>query len=219
MKQMPGAQPRQSSDADRHLACNTPAQPRGGVQGGEEHNAGRTDLVPLGEQVWQCARVGVRVCDPRIWIYARQFDLLAARKPERPEAEQALGVTEAEGFDTPYKVPYFVLTRTARPTVEQDGVPFVFVYEGIAQAVVQAQAAASDKLVCVAGGAAAAQQLLNAGLIDEVQIHGVSRFLGAGLSLFDQLAPMQLEADTRAGVTRCHAPAFPGGQVRSEQRT
>lgn len=100
---------------------------------------------------------------------------------------------QPEGFDTPYKVPHFVLTHTANPTVEKGGVPFIFVTEGIEQLVAQAQAAAGKKLVCVAGGAQTAQQLLNAGLIDEVQIHLVSRFLGGGLRLFDQLAPVPLE--------------------------
>lgn len=71
--------------------------------------------------------------------------------------------------------------------------PFIFVSEGIEEAVARAQAAAGDKIVCVAGGAETAQQLLNAGLIDELQLHVVSRFLGGGLRLFDRLAPRQLE--------------------------
>ncbi|MBC8076816.1 MAG: dihydrofolate reductase [Chloroflexales bacterium] len=98
-----------------------------------------------------------------------------------------------EGFDTPYKVPHFVLTHTARPTVENGGVPFIFVADGIASALTQAQAAAGENVVCVAGGAATAQQLLNAGLIDEVQIHMVSKLLGGGLRLFDHIAPLELE--------------------------
>lgn len=100
---------------------------------------------------------------------------------------------QPDGFDTPYKVPHFVLTRTPRPTVEKNGVPFIFVAEGITQAMTQAQAAAGDKIVCVAGGAETAQQLLNAGLIDELQLHVVSRLLGGGLRLFEGLAPIALE--------------------------
>jgi dihydrofolate reductase len=97
------------------------------------------------------------------------------------------------GFDTPYKVPHYVLTRTARPTVVYGEVPFIFVHEGVEQAVAQAQAAAGDKLVCVAGGAETAQRLLGAGLIDEIQIHLVSRLLGGGLRLFEGLEAMNLE--------------------------
>lgn len=100
---------------------------------------------------------------------------------------------QPDGFDTPYKVPHFVLTHTAQPTVQNGDVPFIFVADGIQSLVAQAQAAAGEKIVCVAGGATTAQQLLNAGLIDEIQIHVVSRFLGGGLRLFDQLAPAQLE--------------------------
>ena len=46
---------------------------------------------------------------------------------------------------------------------------------------------------CVAGGASTAQQFLNAGLVDELQIHLVPVLLGSGLRLFDQVAPMHLK--------------------------
>jgi dihydrofolate reductase len=100
---------------------------------------------------------------------------------------------QPDGFDTPYKVPHFVLTSTARPTVTRDGASFAFIDEGIASALTQAQAAAGEKAVCVAGGAATAQQFFRAGLIDEVQLHLVPKLLGAGLRLFDHVAPLQLE--------------------------
>lgn len=98
-----------------------------------------------------------------------------------------------EGFDTPYKVPHFVLTHTAHPSVTRAEVTFTFVTDGLAIALAQAQAAAGAKVVCVAGGAATAQQFLNAGRIDEVQIHLVPSLLGAGLRLFDQTTPRKLE--------------------------
>ena len=100
---------------------------------------------------------------------------------------------QPDGFDTPYKVPHFVLTHTARPSVARDGATFAFVDTGIESALAQAQAAAGEKAVCVAGGAATAQQFLNAGLIDEVQLHLVPVLLGQGLRLFDHAAPMELE--------------------------
>ena len=99
----------------------------------------------------------------------------------------------ADGFDTPYKVPHFVLTHTARPRVTHGDVPFTFVADGLQQLVAQAQAAAGPKLVCVAGGASTAQQLLAAGLIDELHLHVVSTLLGSGLRLFDDGAPYKLE--------------------------
>lgn len=100
---------------------------------------------------------------------------------------------QPDGFDTPYKVPHFVLTHHARQTVTNGDVPFIFVDDGIESALAQAQAAAGEKAVCVAGGAATAQQFLKAGLIDEMQIHLVSMLLGDGLRLFDHQAPVRLE--------------------------
>ena len=85
---------------------------------------------------------------------------------------------QPEGFDTPYKVPHFVLTHTPRQTVKNGDVPFLFVTDGVESALAQAQAAAGKKAVCVAGGATTAQQFLQAGLLDEMQIHLVSRLLG-----------------------------------------
>lgn len=100
---------------------------------------------------------------------------------------------QPEGFDTPYKVPHFVLTHTPRQTVRNGDVPFLFVADGIKSALAQAQAAAGGKAVCVAGGAAIAQQFLQAGLLDEVQIHLVSKLLGDGLRLFEHGTPVSLE--------------------------
>lgn len=100
---------------------------------------------------------------------------------------------QPDGFDTPYKVPHFVLSHTARQPVARDGATFVFVADGIESALAQAQAAAGERAICVAGGAATAQQFLSAGLLDEVQIHLVSMLLGGGLRLFDQHPPRQLE--------------------------
>ena len=66
------------------------------------------------------------------------------------------------------------------------------VADGIKSALAQAQAA-GEKAVCVAGGAATAQQFLQAGLLDEVQIHLVSNLLGDGLRLFEHGTPVSLE--------------------------
>jgi dihydrofolate reductase len=97
------------------------------------------------------------------------------------------------GFDTPYKVPHFVLTHQARPSVARDGATFAFVDDGIESALAQAKAAAGEKDICVAGGPSTAQQFLQAGLIDELQIHLVPVLLGDGLRLFDRGSAMALE--------------------------
>ena len=90
-----------------------------------------------------------------------------------------------DGFDTPYKIPHFVLTHTPRATVSRDGAEFNFVTDGIHSALEQAKAAAGDKDVCIAGGANTAQQFLNAGLLDEIQLHLVPVMLGDGVRLLE----------------------------------
>lgn len=97
---------------------------------------------------------------------------------------------QPEGFDTPYKVPHFVLTHQPWPAAARDGATFHFVNDGIESALAQARAAAGEKDVCIAGGASTAQQFLAAGLIDEIQIHLVPILLGEGLRLFDAAAPL-----------------------------
>ncbi|HEX6664153.1 MAG TPA: dihydrofolate reductase family protein [Gaiellaceae bacterium] len=92
------------------------------------------------------------------------------------------------GDDPPFHTPVFVVTHHPRETlVKEGGTSFVFVTDGAAAALEQARAAAGDKDVAVAGGASCFQQLLGAGLIDEVQIHVAPLFLGGGTRLFGDL--------------------------------
>lgn len=92
---------------------------------------------------------------------------------------------QPEGFDTPYKVPHFVLTHGAREPIENGGATFYFASDGLESVVSQAKAAAGDRDVCVAGGADTARQLLQAGLVDEIQLHLVAKLFGGGLRLFE----------------------------------
>lgn len=101
---------------------------------------------------------------------------------------------QPDGFDTPYKVPHFVLSHESRDTVEKGGASFIFVTDEIESALDSARAAAGDKDVCVAGGASTAQQYLRAGLLDEVQLHLVPVLFGGGLRLFE-LGPKRLELE------------------------
>lgn len=102
------------------------------------------------------------------------------------------------GDEPPFGVPVFVLTHHARERkAMQGGTDFIFVTDGIEPALEQARAAAGDRDVLVAGGAAAAQQYLRAGLIDIVQVHLVPVFLGDGVRLFEgiPLDAVALEAE------------------------
>jgi dihydrofolate reductase len=93
-----------------------------------------------------------------------------------------------DGFDTPYKIPHFILTHKPRATVNRDGAQFIFVTDGIQSALEQAKVAAGSKDICIAGGADTARQYIRAGLLDEIQLHLVPVLLGSGLRLFENLA-------------------------------
>jgi dihydrofolate reductase len=112
------------------------------------------------------------------------------------------------GDEPPFGHPVFVLTHHPRePVQKQGGTTFNFVTAGIEAALEQARAAAGDKDVKVAGGAEVAQQYLNAGLLDEVQLHLVPVLLGGGVRLFDDLDASRVKLETArviespAGVT------------------
>ena len=92
------------------------------------------------------------------------------------------------GRNPPFHHPVFVLTHHARETVEMEGgTSYTFVTDGIESALEQARRAADGKDVALAGGAEAAQAYLNAGLVDEMQLHVVPILLGAGERLFDNV--------------------------------
>ena len=94
------------------------------------------------------------------------------------------------GADPPFHHPVFVLTHHAREPVEKEGgTIFTFVTGGIEAALEQARAAAGDSDVAVAGGADVVQQYVQAGLIDEMQLHVVPLLLGDGVRLFDGPVP------------------------------
>lgn len=117
-----------------------------------------------------------------------------------------LGV-EHWGEDPEFHAPCFVLYGEPRETItKQGGTSYTFVTDGIESALKQAQAAAGDQNVTIMGGANAIQQYINAGLVDELDIHISDMLLGGGTRLFDNLTikPTQLEkiaADSAPGVT------------------
>jgi dihydrofolate reductase len=100
------------------------------------------------------------------------------------------------GDNPPFHVPVFVLTHHAREPVEMEGgTTFFFVTDGVESAIAQARAAAVDRDVAIAGGGAAVQQALAAGLVDEMQVHVAPILLGGGTRLFGEGAdPVRLEA-------------------------
>ena len=68
-----------------------------------------------------------------------------------------------------------------------------YVSDGIVSAMAQAKTAAGDRNVLV-HGAYTAQRALEAGVLDELQIHQIPLLLGQGLRMFDVLpSPVELD--------------------------
>jgi dihydrofolate reductase len=90
-------------------------------------------------------------------------------------------------------VPIFVPShRPPGPSVAS--YPLVtYVTDGIASAMAQAKAAAGDRNVLV-HGAYTAQRALEAGVLDELQIHQIPVLFGAGRRLFEEL-PSRIELE------------------------
>src|SRR3954468_17722482 len=83
--------------------------------------------------------------------------------------------------------PAFVLTHQIPAGWPRPNSTVHFVTDGIESAVRQAKAAAGGKAVGVHGGDTI-QQLLNAGLLDEISVDIAAVLLGSGVRLFDHLA-------------------------------
>ena len=83
--------------------------------------------------------------------------------------------------------PAFVLTHQIPDGWPRPNSTVHFVTDGIKSAVNQAKAAAAGKAVAV-HGADTIQQLLNAGLLDELHIDIAAVLLGSGVRLFDHLS-------------------------------
>ena len=102
-----------------------------------------------------------------------------------------MGDTDDGYVDYEHQVPIFVLTHTppAEPARHDPdkGLTFTFVTDGVESAIAQAKAAAGGKDVQVIGGAGAAQQLIKAGLLDEIHISLQPVLLGEGQRLFEHL--------------------------------
>ncbi len=88
-------------------------------------------------------------------------------------------------------VPVFVLTHHVPDEAPPGSVRFVTDVQECAAA---ARAAAGDDDVMV-HGASAAQALLRAGQLDELELHGVPVLLGRGRRLFDHLPPEHIDLE------------------------
>jgi dihydrofolate reductase len=97
-----------------------------------------------------------------------------------------MGNGDFTGYE--FQVPIFVVTH--RPPKEATkgqnaNLSLTFVPEGIEAAVQKAKRAAGTRDVTVVGGASTAQQIIRAGLADELEIGMVPVLFGEGLRLFE----------------------------------
>ncbi len=96
-------------------------------------------------------------------------------------------VADGWGGNHPWDIPAFVVTHDVPEGWPRPGSTVQFVADGIESAVAQAKAVAEPKSVGV-HGAQTIQQLMNAGLLDEIQVDVAAVLLGEGVRLFDHLA-------------------------------
>ena len=113
----------------------------------------------------------------------------------------------------PLDAPIFVVTHQA-PTHGEWSPRVSFVTDGVERALELAREAAGDLKVSVCA-ADIAQQLLRAGMLDEIQVNVVPLLLGAGVRLFDHLGPNsitleQVRVIESEGVTHLRYRVLPG---------
>lgn len=94
----------------------------------------------------------------------------------------------------PFGMPVFVLTHESRdPLPRQGGTTYFFVAGGLEAVLADVRAAAGDKNLSIWGGANTVTQYLQAGFLDETQIHVIPILLGNGVRLFQDLRPAGIE--------------------------
>ena len=97
-----------------------------------------------------------------------------------------------------FQVPIFVLTHHPPriPPRQDERLTFTFVSEGVSSTVAQAKVAAGNKSVQVVGGANVIQQVLRAGMVDELHVDVMPVLLGAGLRFLEHLDPKGISLET-----------------------
>lgn len=99
--------------------------------------------------------------------------------------------------DYEFQVPIFVLAHTAPAKYPKGNgkLSITFVTDGIESAVKQAKVAVGEKNVTVVGGANVNQQLLKAGLVDEIHVDIMPIILGKGVRLFGHLEEKEIKLE------------------------
>ena len=88
----------------------------------------------------------------------------------------------------------YVLTHRPHATLKRGATTFIFVTDGLENALKLAQADAGEKGVALMG-ANVSQQYLKAGLVDEMEIHVANVLLGGGRPLFTNIGSDQIKLE------------------------
>ena len=117
------------------------------------------------------------------------------------------------GEDGTFGLPCFVVTHRPNAPITKGATTFTFVTEGVEQALADARAAAGSGNINVMG-ADVVQQMLRAGLIDDLHLTLVPILLGGGVPLFDHFSPEHVELERvsvvdSSAVTHLHFRVIP----------
>lgn len=112
---------------------------------------------------------------------------------------RTFGMAEPDAYvgNYEFQAPIFVLTHQP-PLVapkQDEHLTFTFVTDGVESAMAQATKAAADKAVTVVGGVSVVQQLLNAGLVDELHVDLMPVLMGSGLRFFKNIDPERVQLE------------------------
>src|SRR5947208_9290840 len=118
---------------------------------------------------------------------ARHLRALVSEVGAMLTGRRTFDLADGWGGQHPWGIPAFVVTHHVPDGWPRPGSTVHFVTDGIESAVARAKSAAEPKSVLV-HGAQTIQQILNAGLLDEIHIDLAAVLLGAGVRLFDHLA-------------------------------
>lgn len=106
-----------------------------------------------------------------------------------------------DGFvNNPYQIPHIIITHNVPEKRAAGAEDFIFSTDGIERALQQAYAVAGEKPIAIGGGASIARQFLQAGLVDEIQLHLVPILLGNGIQLFDSMGK-SVELESKKVIT------------------
>lgn len=96
------------------------------------------------------------------------------------------------GDEPPFRTPVFVLTHTARPSIEMaGGTTFHFLSASPREALDHALAAADGKDIRIGGGATVVRDFLRARLVDQLHVAIAPILLGRGIRLWDDLRGLE----------------------------